>query len=159
MASAWPGNPGTMERGGQTVLRVPLKSINTNKGVLLALDGLCLEQPALPDVLKLCRSNGNRLDILLLNAPKPVTLMLGKLLLQLEKEGIDYRLSSGEGALADELPLYLHRFKYISFVLLNCLDKWDTRLHATLTALSQDGYKVLTRLAHDNAALLSPKMV
>jgi hypothetical protein len=84
--------------------------------------------------------------------------MLGKLLLQLEKEGIDYRLSSGEGALADELPVYLRRFKYISFVLLNCLDKWDTRLHATLHALSRDGYKVQTRLAHHNTAPLSPQL-
>jgi hypothetical protein len=131
---------------------------NANQGILLALDGLCLEQPALPHALELCRNNGNRLDILLLNAPKPVTLMLGKLLQQLEKEGIDYRLSSGEGALADELPVYLHRFKYISFVVLNCLDKWDTRLHATLKTLSRDGYKVLTRLAHGNTAPLSPQL-
>ncbi len=155
MASGWSGNPATMERCGQTVLRVPVKSSNANQGILLALDGLCLERPALPHALQLCRSNGNRLDILLLNAPKPATLMLGKLLQQLEKEGIDYRLSSSEGELADELPLYLHRFKYISYVLLNCLDKWDTRLHATLNALSLDGYKVLTRLAHDDAAPLS----
>lgn len=147
-----------MQRCGQTVLRVPVNSSTANQGILLALDGLCLEQPALPHVLHLCRSNGNRLDILLLNAPKPVTLMLGKLLLQLEKEGIDYRLSSGDGALADELPVYLHRFKYISFVLLNCLDKWDTRLHATLHTLSRDGYKVLTRLAHHNTAPLSPQL-
>lgn len=152
MASAWPGDPENLERSGQTVLRIPVKSSNANQGILLALDGLCLERPALPHVLELCRNNGNRLDILLLNAPKPATLMLGKLLLQLEKEGIDYRLSSSEGALADELPLYLHRFKYVSFVLLNCLDKWDIRLHATLNALSLDGYKVLTRLAHDNTA-------
>ncbi len=84
--------------------------------------------------------------------------MLGKLLQQLEREGIDYRLSSGEGALADELPLYLRRFKYISYVVLNCLDKWDARLHATLHTLSRDGYKVLTRLAHDNTAPLSPEL-
>lgn len=154
MASGWSGNPETMERCGQTVLRVPVKSTNANQGILLALDGLCLEQPALPHVLQLCRSTGNRLDILLLNAPKPVTLILGKLLQQLEKEGIDYRLSSGEGALADELPVYLHRFKYISFILLNCLDKWDTRLHATLNVLSLDGYKVLTQLTHNDTVPL-----
>ena len=157
MASGWSGNPETMERSGQTVLRVPVNSSNASQGILLALDGHCLERPALPHALNLCRSNGNRLDILLLNAPRPATLMLGKLLQQLEKEGIDYRLSSGEGALADELPVYLHRFKYISFVVLNCLDKWDTRLHATMHALSRDGYKVLTRLAHNDTSPLSPE--
>ena len=154
MASGWSGDPETLQRSSPTVLRLPVKSSNANQGVLLALDGLCLERPALPDTLHLCRSNGNRLDILLLNAPRPATLMLGKLLRQLEKEGIDYRLSSGEGALADELPLYLHRFKYISFVLLNCLNNWDTRLHATLDALRQDGYKVMTRLTHDDTVPL-----
>ena len=158
MASAWSGNPKAMERSGPSVLRVPVNSSNANQGILLALDGLCLERPALPHALHLCRSNGNRLDILLLNAPRPATLMLGKLLQQLEREGIDYRLSSGEGVLADELPLYLRRFKYISFVVLNCLDKWDARLHATLHTLSRDGYKVLTRLAHDNTAPLSPQL-
>jgi hypothetical protein len=141
-----------MKRCSHTVLRVPANSSNANRGILLALDGLCLEQPALPDVLKLCRSNGSRLDILLLNSPKPVTLMLGKLLQQLEREGIDYRLSSGEGTLADAVPAYLHRFKYISWVLINCFDKWDTRLHAMLDTLNLDGYKVLTRLASDRTA-------
>jgi hypothetical protein len=157
-ASAWTGNPETMQRCSQTVLRLPVKSSNANLGILLALDGLCLEPPALPDTLQLCRSHGNRLDILLLNAPKPATLILGKLLRQLEKEGIDYRLSGGEGALADELPVYLHRFKYISFVVLNCLDKWDARLHTTLHALSLEGYKVLTKLAPDHTAPLSPQL-
>lgn len=147
-----------MQRGGHTALRVPMNSINANQGILLAMDGLCMEKPALPYILQLCRSNGNRLDILLLNPPKPATLMLGKLLLQLEKEGIDYRLSSGEGALADELPVYLHRFKYISLVVLNCLEKWDAKLHATMHTLSQDGYKVLTQLAFDNTAPLSPQL-
>lgn len=148
MASGWSGNLETTERTGHTILRVPVKTSNASRGILLALDGHCLVQPALPDVIQLCRTNGNHLDILLLNAPKPVTLMLGKLLRQLEKEGIDYRLSSGEGVLADELPVYLRRFKHISLVLLNCLDKWDTRLHATLDTLIVDGYKVLTRRTH-----------
>ena len=154
MASGWSGNHETTERAAHTLLRFPVNSSNANQGILLALDGLCLTKPVLPDVIQLCRRNGNRLDILLLNAPKPVTLMLGKLLRQLENDGIDYRLSSGEGALADELPLYLRRFKYISMVLLNCLDKWDTRLHATLDALNMDGYKVLARRTHDDSVTL-----
>jgi hypothetical protein len=50
MASGWSGNPETTERTGHTILRVPVKTSNVNRGILLALDGLCLVQPALPDV-------------------------------------------------------------------------------------------------------------
>jgi hypothetical protein len=153
MASAWSGKPEALERCSQTVLRIPVKASNANHGILLALDGLCLVRPALPHALELCRNNGNRLDILLLNAPKPATLMLGKFLQQLEKEGIDYRLSSGEGNLADELLFYLHRVKYISCVLLDCLDKWEAILHPTLDALRREGYKVLTLLNRENELL------
>jgi hypothetical protein len=158
MTSGWMGHHETMEPVGRAILRLPVKSANAGQGVMLALDGLSLERAAMPHALELCRRNGKRLDILLLNAPKPATLMLGKLLLQLEQEGIDYRLSSGEGVLADELPVYLHRFKSISFVVLNGLDQCDAKLLETVNALSLNGYKVLAHLAHGNASPLLPAL-
>lgn len=133
----------------------PLKSCIPSNGMLLALDGRCLDRMALPLVLQICKRYGKRLDILLVNPPKPATLTLGKLLQQLEKEGIDYRLTSGEGSLADELPDYVHRFQYISFVLLDCLDKWEAMLQPTLDALRQEGYTVLTLLDRENEVLVS----
>jgi hypothetical protein len=132
-----------------------MKTTVTSNGILLALDGHCLERQAIPRALQFCRQTGRRLDILLVNPPKPATLMLGKLLQQLEKEGIDYRLTSGEGNLAQEIPLYLHRFKNISFVLLDCLDKWEDILHPTLDVLRLEGYKVLTLLDRVNDVLVS----
>lgn len=146
---------GAMKRGQAGAARNPLKSTFSSNGMLLALDGRCLDRLALPLALHLCKKSGKRLDILLLNPPKPATLMLGKFLQKLEIEGIDYRLTSGEGNLADELPLYVHRFQYISFVLLDCLDKWESMLHPTLDALRQEGYKILTLLDHESDMLVS----
>jgi len=143
------------ERARQIVLRLPVKASAPRNGILLALDGNCLERQAIPHALQFCRQTGKRLDILLVNPPKPATLMLGKLLQQLEKEGIDYRLTSGDGDLADEIPLYLRRFQSISFVLMDCLDKWETILHPTLDALRRDGYQVLTLLDRENGLLAS----
>lgn len=142
-------------RGRQTVLHLPVKTIPPSNGILLALDGHCLERQAIPRALQFCRQTGKRLDILLVNPPKPVTLMLGKLLQQLEREGIDYRLTSGEGSLADELLLYVHRFQHISFILLDCLDKWEAMQQPTLDTLRQEGYTVLTLLDRENEVLVS----
>jgi len=143
----------SLERGRQTVLRLPVKMVVANNGILLALDGHCLERQAIPRALQFCRQTGKRLDILLVNPPKPATLILGKLLQQLEKEGIDYRLTSGEGNLAEEIPLYLHRFQSITFVLLDCLDKWEAILHPMLDTLRRDGFRVLTLLDRENDLL------
>ena len=142
-----------LERERQTLMRLPVRTVIANNGILLALDGHCLERQAIPRALQFCRQTGKRLDILLVNPPKPATLMLGKLLQQLEREGIDYRLTSGEGDLAEEIPMYLHRFKYITFILLDCLDKWEAILHPTLNALRREGYRVLTLLDHESDLL------
>ena len=109
--------------------------------MLLALDGRCLDRPALPAALKLCR--GKRLDILLVNPPRPATWMLGRFLQQLEEENVDYRLTSMEGELADELPKYVHRFRSIAIILLDCLGKWGSKRHPTLSALRQEGYQLM----------------
>jgi hypothetical protein len=72
--------------------------------------------------------------------------MLSKFLLNLETAGVDYRLSSGEGDLADQLPLYLRRFNYIKCVLLDQLDKLDVKLNLALAALRQKEYRILALL-------------
>ncbi len=138
-------------RGRQTVLHAPSRITPVGDGLLLALDGHCLGRPALTSMIELCQQNGNRLDILLLNPPQPATLMLGTLLRRLEQCNIDYRLSRGEGELADELALYLHRFKSITSVVLGCLDHRDAKLHNQLNTLRQDGYKILALVERDTS--------
>jgi len=142
------------QRGQPATIPNPVKWAFPANGLLLALDGRCLDRLALPIALRLCQRYGKRLDILLVNPPKPATLMLGKFLQELEEEGVDYRLTSTEGTLADELPLYVHRFDNISIVLLDCLDKWETRLHSTLEVLRREGYRVLTLLDRESDAQL-----
>jgi hypothetical protein len=132
--------PQLHDRLRHTLLRNPADTSDSQSGILLALDGHRLERPALPLALEYCKRAGKRLDILLLNPPKPATLMLGKFLQNLETAGIDYRLSSGEGELADQIPLYLRRYRSIQCVL---LDKLDAKLELALAALRQNEYSIL----------------
>jgi hypothetical protein len=152
---AQPLHTGAMPPGHPATTRNLVKSTFLTNGMLLALDGRCMDRLALPLALQLCKRSGKRLDILLVNPPKAATLVLGKFLQQLEEEKIDYRLTSTEGDLADELPLYVHRFRTISLILLDCLDKWEASLHPTLDALRREGYQVLTLLDHATGAPVS----
>ncbi len=144
-----------LKRGPAATPLKPLKGAIPANGMLLALDGRCMDRQVLQHALELCRSCGSRLDILLLNPPKPATSLLGQLLQKLEAAGIDYRLSSGEGDMADELPRYVHRFGYISFVVMDCLDKWEVKISPTLQALRHEGYTVMALIEPDKTAMLA----
>lgn len=135
--------PQSLDSARRVILHSPVKMSEYGNGILLALDGYRMERPALPLALEICKRNCKRLDILLLNSPKPSTLILGKFLQNLETADIDYRLSTGEGELADQLPLYLRRFKYISCVLLEYLEQLDVKLQMVLDAMRQKDYKIL----------------
>lgn len=76
---------------------------------LLVLDGRRLTVALQMAALKCCVQWAHRLDILLVNAPKAATFMLGGLLLRLEHSGIDYRLISAEGDPGNEATRYLQR--------------------------------------------------
>jgi hypothetical protein len=133
----------------------PLHSSFSGNGILLALDGRCIDRPVLPRALEICRGPGQRLDILLLNPPKPATLLLGDFLQQLEAAGIEYRLSSSIGDLAVELPRYVRRYSHIACVVLDCLGKWKTRLSPMLRKLRHEGYMVVTLLDREQKAPLA----
>ena len=68
--------------------------------------------------------------------------------MELERHGIDYRLTSTERELHEELVHYVHRFRYVSMILLDCLAHWDNRRHATLDSLRSEGYRVISLLDH-----------
>jgi hypothetical protein len=119
---------------------------------LLALDGRCMERLALPVAAQVCRRSSERLDILITNPPKAATFLLGGLLLELEKHGIDYRLTSMEGNLEEELVRYVHRFRHVSVILLDCLENWDGERGSTLDCLRTEGYRVITLLDHREGA-------
>jgi hypothetical protein len=132
---------------GSTSLKTPVVD---GQGMLLALDGRCVERLALPVAVNLCRDSPHRLDILISNPPKAATSLLGSFLMELERHGIDYRLTSSERELYEELVHYVHRFRHVSVILLDCLDHWDDQHHATLDSLRSEGYRVFSLLDHSD---------
>jgi hypothetical protein len=89
------------------------------KRVLLVLDGQRLTVELQMAALKLCVQWAHRLDILLVNSPKPATFLLGGLLLRLEHSGIDYRLISAEGELGNEATRHLQRNRGIELIVVD----------------------------------------
>lgn len=140
MASA---NPAPRLADGPSSSNLPAAD---GHGMLLALDGRCVERLALPVAVELCRGTSERLDILITNPPKAATFLLGGFLMELERHGIDYRLTSSERELHEELVHYVHRFRHVALILLDCLEHWDDQHHATLDSLRSEGYRVISLL-------------
>ncbi len=127
-------------------------ALKTGEGVLLALDGRCLERLALPVALQLCGDHARRLDILMAFPPKPAITLLAGFLLDLERHGLDYRLTTTERELSLELVSYLHQARYVSVILLDCLEHWDRGHNPVLDSLRSEGYRVVSLLDHRKGA-------
>lgn len=119
-------------------------SANKKYRALLAVDGRQLTPAFQFAALKRCLQFCNRLDILLLNPPKPPTLLLGGLLLRLEHSGIDYRMTSGEGDLAAEVLRYLQRFQSIDLVIVDSLSALEQCLEFQWLALNQKAHRFIS---------------
>jgi hypothetical protein len=131
---------------GRHAAAVPDRS--REAGMLLALDGRCLERLALPAAMQICSSSAGRLDILVAHPPKPALSLLAGFLMDLERRGLDYRLTSTEGELDEELVPYVRRLRHVSVILLDCLQHWDGEHDPTLDALRAEGYRVISLLDH-----------
>jgi hypothetical protein len=123
-------------------------SPGNGQAMLLALDGHCLDRLALPLAIQHCQRGGRRLDILLTHPPQAATTLLGGFLMELERNGIDYRLTSSDQDLGQELLNYVHRFRYISVILLDCLSHWDGEENPALDSLRAWGYRVISLQNH-----------
>ncbi len=119
--------------------------------VLVALDGNHVTQALLDAVLACCTRLTSRVDILLVNSPKAPISMLKVLLLRLEHGGIDYRLASTDGVLADEVARYLRRFLGISTVLVASLAALQGEPGQTLRRLREEGYQFIGLLDDQRA--------
>jgi hypothetical protein len=64
-----------------------------------------------------------------------VSLLLGGFLMQLEKEGILFRLSKAAGALGQEILRYVERHPGISMIMLDGRDRWNAGLNHVLQPL------------------------
>lgn len=116
--------------------------------VLLALDGQELNRDLLDRALECCVKLTERLDVLLVRPPKAPTFLLGGLLMRLERHGVDYRLTSAEGTLGDEVLGYLRRFHGIRTVVLDRHDKLPIQ---TLAQLLRGDYRLITLAEHEPA--------
>jgi hypothetical protein len=120
--------------------------------MLLALDGRCLERLALPVALQFCEGYTQRLDILIACAPKPAMSLLAGFLIELERRGLDYRLTTTDRELSDELAGYVRRARYVSVILLDCLEHWERERNPVLDSLRGEGYRVVSLLDHRKGA-------
>lgn len=111
--------------------------------MLLALDGAGLNRAVLSAALPCCLRLSDRVDILVVNSPKATTFLLGGLLPQLERYGVDYRLTSTEGAPGDEVVRYLRRFQGIKTVVVDSLRHWEKASGAAMAGLRRDGYRFI----------------
>jgi hypothetical protein len=112
--------------------------------VLLALDGGSLTRMVMAAAVARCTRLTDRLDILLVNSPKEPTSVLWRLLLTLEHSGIDYRLTSTEGDLGEQVLSYLHRFHGITMVLVNRLTPLEESIGGAMAQLRAQGYRFLS---------------
>jgi hypothetical protein len=119
--------------------------------VLLALEGAALQGDALELAWRCCRPLTRRLDILLTRPRLAPTVLLGGLLTRLERSGVDYRLTSAMGALAEEVEAYLQRFVGIQTLV---LEQPATLPEATLNRLRSTGLQLITLSAAESGGEL-----
>ena len=111
--------------------------------VLLALDGEGLSRLVLAKAVSHCVRLTDRLDILLVNSPREPTSVLWRLLLTLEHSGIDYRLTSTEGDLGEQVLSYLNRFQGITLVLVDSVAPLEQTIGGAITRLRAQGYRFI----------------
>jgi hypothetical protein len=110
---------------------------------LLALDGRRLSRKALQTTVPCLHRLTDRLDILLVNPSKAPTFLLGGMLTRLERWGIDYRLTSTDGVLWEEVVRYLHRFPGISTVVLDRRGREEGKPGPSVADLQRQGHRVI----------------
>jgi hypothetical protein len=111
--------------------------------VLLALDANRLSAEALLTSVPGIHRLTDRVDILVVNPDRPPTALLGGLLARLERWGVDYRLTSAEGVLEEEVAQYLRRFPGISTVVVD-RRRLETEGSAGMVAdLERQGHRII----------------
>lgn len=113
--------------------------------VLLALEGSGVNREVLNAALGHC-VHLKRLDILVVNPPREPTFLLGLLLIKLEHSGVDYRLLSPYGSLADEVLRYMGRYPRQTSVIVIELAALKRQMGARFDELAAEGHQFLELL-------------
>jgi hypothetical protein len=102
---------------------------------LLALDGGNINDGILASAIEICRRGAWRLDILVATT-KSASFLLGRFLMQLEKEGILFRLTKAAGPLGQEIVRYIGQHPGISLIMVDGRDKRNAGFNEALRPLS-----------------------
>lgn len=121
-----------------------VQTVHPKPRVLLALDGNSITQMLLETALRCCVQLTDRLDILLVNPPATPIARLNGLLIRLEHSGIDYRLASTDGVMADEVNSYLRRFLGITIVVIDNLSSLTVNQSQPLRQLQDGGHQIIS---------------
>lgn len=128
--------PATLNATGQTA--------RTRVRCLLALDGGALTPRVITAAEAKCLNGASRVDILLVNSPRAPEAVLHKLLISLEDMGVDYRLTTADGELADLVSQYLRRHKGITQVMIPTLPALGKEWEVKVADLRYQGYRFCT---------------
>jgi hypothetical protein len=109
--------------------------------VLLALNGQGLTREILDAALRRCLLLNLRLDILVSDPPRPIASLLAVLLLQLEHSGVDYRIASTSGNLAEAVLRYLRRYRGPFTIIVDSLDQFAGLPEPGLKGLRDEGHR------------------
>ncbi|MDD5390902.1 MAG: universal stress protein [Gallionellaceae bacterium] len=120
------------------------QTVRPKPRVLLALDGNSVTQTLLETALRCCVQLTDRLDILLVNSPATPIALLKGLLIRLEHSGIDYRLASTDGVMADEVNSYLRRFLGITIVVIDNLSSLTVNQGQPPRQMQDSGHQIIS---------------
>ena len=121
--------------------RPQVQGVQARMRSLLALDGNNLTPEVLSAAVIHCRRLADRVDILLVNSPKAPTSLLHRLLVGLEQAGIDYRLTSVNGELGEQITHYLRRSTPIPLIMVAALPSLGRSWNVTVADLRYRGYR------------------
>lgn len=113
---------------------------------LLALDAGALTPKVISAAEAKCLNGADRLDILLVNAPRAPEALLHRLLISLEEKGVEYRLTAAEGELGDLVPQYLRRHKGVNQIMVANLPTLGQGWQVKVADLRYQGYRFCTIL-------------
>jgi hypothetical protein len=119
-------------RGKSAPLRPVVQQPRSNGRSLLALDGANLSPQLLSAAESRCLQMSGRIEILLVNSPKAPESLLHRLLISLERAGVDYRLTSASGDFGDKVTHFLRRHIGITQIMVATLPAlgkgWDVKV-------------------------------
>jgi hypothetical protein len=118
---------------------------------LLVLDGANLMPKVLSAAETRCLQVSGRVDILLANSSKAPEAVLHRLLISLERSGIDYRLTSASGEMGNLITQYLRRHAGVRQIMVATLPSLGEHWDLKVADLRYQGYSFVSLIGLNDA--------